>query len=135
MRAILLVTMLLAFLNLAKAQVKTNFNNPETITTRGKLGKDFRAKSLYVIPARDIKALLEKEMLENKSGEAKPFRIAEAIKVDIDVIKEAVWLKITNLLTENFLLWPQGQSPLASISTNSNFQRDQSYMCIVRMEK
>ncbi len=93
MRPILLLTVLLAFMHIANAQVKTNFNNAELITARGKFMKGFRSKSPFVIPARDIKALLEKEKLEDKTGGGKPFRIAEAVAVDIDVVKEAVWVE------------------------------------------
>ena len=115
MRPILLLALFLAFLNTAKGQVKTNFNNPESITTRGKFMKDFRAKNPYVIPARDIRALLEKEALENASGEAKPFRIAEAVYVDIDVVKEAVWVEDSNFAYGKFSIVAAGAK---SISAN-----------------
>ncbi len=44
MKSTLLALMLLVVLHFANAQVKTNFNNPEIITARGKFMKDFRAK-------------------------------------------------------------------------------------------
>ncbi len=62
MRTILLLSVfLLLFFNPANAQVKTNFNNTEHITARGKFVKDFRGKSPHIIPARDIKACLRKK--------------------------------------------------------------------------
>ncbi|WKZ61248.1 MAG: serine protease [Cyclobacteriaceae bacterium] len=91
MRSVLLSALLLVFFNVANAQVRTNFNNPKRVTDKGKFVKNFRGKSPYLIPARDIKALLEKEALENAGGEARPFKIAEAVNVDIDVVKEAEW--------------------------------------------
>lgn len=115
MRPVLFLTVLLAFMTLANAQVKTNFNNPESITTRGKFMKNFRAKNPYIIPARDIKALLEKEALENTSGEAKPFKIAEAVQVDIDVIKESVWVEDDNFAYGKFSIVAAGAK---SISAN-----------------
>lgn len=75
------------------AQVKTNFNNREPITERGKFSKSFREKNPQIIPAKDIQALLDKETRENTSDEAKPFKIAEAVPVDIDVVKEAEWIE------------------------------------------
>lgn len=93
MRLILLLILFLVFACLANAQVKTNFNNREPVTARGKFSKDFRGESPYIIPARDINALLDRDALENASGEPKPFKIAEAIEVDIDVVKDADWVE------------------------------------------
>ena len=56
MKPILLLTALLAlFSHLANGQVKTNFNNVEIMTSKGKFGKNFQAKSPRTIPAKDIK--------------------------------------------------------------------------------
>ena len=77
MRLTLLLTLLLAILNFAKAQVKTNFNNPEPITTQGKFMKNFRSKDPYVIPARDtwqridngqFKAIEAMSFINNNTG-------------------------------------------------------------------
>lgn len=46
-----------------------------------------------MIPARNIRALLRQDSVENLSGQPKPFRIAEALHVDIDVLKEAEWVE------------------------------------------
>jgi hypothetical protein len=59
--------------------VRTNINNDEVITSRGKFEKNYRPKPPYIIPPKDIKNLLEKEILENVTSELKPFKIAEAI--------------------------------------------------------
>lgn len=105
MRLILTVTILLMFVYLTNAQVKTNFNNRDLITTAGKFAKNFRGKSPLVIPARDIKALVEKEALESADGNARPFKIAEAVPVDIDVVRVeeddiANILKVANFIME-----------------------------------
>lgn len=93
MRLFLLFILLFVFASLANAQVKTNFNNSDVITEQGKFSKNYRGKKPFTIPAQDIQALLDKDELENLSEEPKPFKIAEAIKVDIDVLKEADWIE------------------------------------------
>lgn len=91
MRAIYLFGLLI-LATTSFAQVKTDFNNTQSITDRGKFMRNYsKSKLPYIIPSKDINALLEKEIGENKSGEAKPFKIAEAIPVDIDFVKEAEW--------------------------------------------
>jgi len=101
--------------NTAIGQVKTNFNNPESISAKGKFNKDFRAKNAYVIPARDIKALVDKEALDNASGVARPFMIAEAVSVDIDVTREAVWFEDNEFAYGKFSILAAGAK---SISAN-----------------
>lgn len=81
MRRVLLLTTLIFFGSISNAQVRTNFNNNEEINARGKFKKNYTFKRPYHLPRKDIKALFEKELLENSKGEAKPFRIAEAILV------------------------------------------------------
>ena len=115
MRYILLTIFLLIFLSFTKAQVKTNFNNHEVITVLGKFQKAFQPKGPYIIPAKDIKALIEKEDLENKTGEALPFKIAEAVPVDIDVVQEAVWVENSAYAFGKFSIVAAG---VKSISVN-----------------
>ncbi|WP_439490671.1 trypsin-like serine peptidase [Algoriphagus sp.] len=93
MRLFLLSILLFVCVSLANAQVKTNFNNSEKITEQGKFSKNYRGKRPHTIPALDTQALLAKDDLENLSEEPKPFKIAEAVKVDIDVVKEAEWIE------------------------------------------
>lgn len=118
MKKVLLLTWLLAFAGWTNAQVKTNFNSYESLTSGGKYIKNFRAKSPYVIPARDIKSLLEKEALENMSGEVKPFRIAEAVGVDIDVVEEAEWVEEEGFAYGKFSVVAAGAK-----SISANFDR------------
>jgi|GEM_PF-436665 len=119
MKPILLLTVLLAlFSQLANGQVKTNFNNAEVMTARGKFGKNFQAKSPRTIPAKDIKSLLEREAMESKSGEAKPLKIAEAVKVDIDAVKEAAWVEEGGFAHGKYTIIANGAK-----SISANFDR------------
>jgi hypothetical protein len=83
---------LVVFVEFANAQVKTNFNNTEQITASGKFLKNFLGKSPYVIPAKDHQKLLDKEALTGADGKARPFKIAEVVMADIDVVSEADWI-------------------------------------------
>jgi lysyl endopeptidase len=119
MKPILLLTMLLAlFSQLANGQVKTNFNNAEVMTSKGKFGKNFQAKSPRIIPAKDIKSLLEREAKEENLSEAKPFKIAEAVKVDIDVVKEAAWIEEAGFAHGKYTIVANGAK-----SISANFDR------------
>ncbi len=93
MRIIFLLAMLFIVLHFADAQVVTNFNSTRVIDARGKFRKSFKEKVPHFIPSKDVKMLLEKEVKEDGIGEAKPFKFAEPVKVDIDVIKEAAWVE------------------------------------------
>jgi lysyl endopeptidase len=119
MKPILLLTVLLAlFSQLANGQVKTNFNNAEMMTSKGKFRKNFQAKSPRIIPAKDIKSLLEKEATEGNLGEAKPFKIAEAVKVDIDIVKEAAWIEEAGFAHGKYTIVANGAK-----SISANFDR------------
>ncbi|HYF68096.1 MAG TPA: trypsin-like peptidase domain-containing protein [Ohtaekwangia sp.] len=102
MRYLLTTALICLFAGIVNAQVKTNFNNPEQIGRRGKFLKNFRAESPYVIPARDIKILLRQDSLERLSGEARPFKIAEALPVDIDLVKVAEWVEESGMAYGKF---------------------------------
>lgn len=93
MKVISFLAILFALLHFADAQVTTNFNNASVINAKGKFQKNFKVKAPHLITAKDIKALLEKEARENSTQEAKPFRFAEPVAVNIDVTKEAVWVE------------------------------------------
>jgi lysyl endopeptidase len=121
MRSFLLSIMLLGFVSLTNAQVKTNFNNREQITAQGKFSKNFRGKSPFTIPSRDIKTLLEKDASESASGQPKPFKIAEAVEVDIDVVKEADWVEEDEFAYAQFSVIAAGAK-----SVSANF--DQFYL-------
>ncbi len=75
-----------------RAQVKTDYNNRVAISARGKFNQNFTARIHHVLPAKSIKALLDKEAADSNSPEAKPFRIAEPVSVDIDVVENSTWI-------------------------------------------
>lgn len=86
------VLLLLVTFFSANAQVRTNLNNAEKITTKGKFNKAYRTSIDFEVPKKDIKELLEKEKREYAStNEDKPFRLATAIPVNIDIAKLANW--------------------------------------------
>lgn len=115
MRLILVFIAFIFIWSIANAQVRTNINNDEVITARGKFKKNYNAKAPYLIPPKDIKALLEKEMLENITEKAGPFKIAEAIPVDINVVQEASWIEEGNYEHGSFTIIAAGAK---SISVN-----------------
>ena len=115
MRLILVPAAFIFIWSIANAQVRTNINNDEVITARGKFKKNYSAKAPYLIPPKDIKALIEKEMLEIGTGESKPFRIAEAIPVDINVVQEASWIDEGSYAHGSFTIIAAGAK---SISVN-----------------
>jgi lysyl endopeptidase len=118
MRVILLLTLFGAFAKIAHTQVKTDFNNRETITMRGKFSKSFTGRTPHIIAARDNKTLFENEERENASGGAKPFRIAEAVPVDIDVVAEAEWIEEGGFAYGKFSVEATGAK-----SISANFDR------------
>ncbi|MBI1767411.1 MAG: trypsin-like peptidase domain-containing protein [Bacteroidetes bacterium] len=95
--------------------MRTNINNDEVITARGKFRKNYSAKAPYLIPPKDIKALFEKEILEKGADESKPFRIAEAIPVDINIVQEASWIEEGSYSHGSFTIIAAGAK---SISVN-----------------
>ncbi|MEK6783026.1 MAG: hypothetical protein AABY93_15105 [Bacteroidota bacterium] len=115
MKSTLLFTLLAISISLTTAQVSTNFNNPVAITAQGKFKKEHSSKAPYIIPAKDIKALLKKEALEDTVEGGKPFRIAEAVPVSIDVVSEATWVEDGGFVYGKFKLVAAGAK---SISIN-----------------
>ena len=78
---IIMLILLIGVSNQLFAQVNTNFNNKTQISARGKFNQNFAQSRTFTIPARDIKALNDKDATENQSLEARPFKIAEPINV------------------------------------------------------
>ncbi len=126
MKKTLLIISLLLFFNFFVlklfAQVKTLFSSKERISFQGKFRKDFNPNQTFVIPSIDSQSIIEKEMRENKtSNEPKPYRIAEPIKVSIDVLKEAQWLEDLEYGFGNFVL-------VASKAKSISLNFDQFYL-------
>jgi lysyl endopeptidase len=76
----------------ANAQVKTNLSNPDKISNKGKFNKSYKTDIDFEVPKKNIKELLENEEADYAStNEDRPFRLAIAIPVDIDITKQANW--------------------------------------------
>ncbi|HEX5170405.1 MAG TPA: hypothetical protein VFW11_14610 [Cyclobacteriaceae bacterium] len=97
------------------AQVKTDFNNTERITLSGKFNKRYQQLKSSIIPARDIQSLLRRDSLDDLTPEPKPYRIAEPISADIDVVKNAAWIQDESYAYGKYTIYAQGAK---SISVN-----------------
>lgn len=80
--ALLLVT------NCLPAQVSTNFNSKNVVSSRGQFFKDYRQAVDVIIPAKSIDSLLLIERNElTLSNEIKPFRLATPVAIDLGAIQ------------------------------------------------
>lgn len=104
-------------LSISHGQVRTNINSDIVITSNGKFNKNYNTKSPYIIPAQNISSLLEKEKAEFGTEGSGPFRFAEAIPVDINVVQEASWVEEEDYVHGIFKLIAAGAK---SISVNFN---------------
>lgn len=115
----LAVFLIFAIFLSANAQVRTNLNNVEKISTKGKFNKTTKTEVDLNIPKKDIKELLEKEKKEYTStNEDKPFRLATAIPVDIDIAKQANWTFEKEFAYGNFSIRLNG-----ALSASINFDK------------
>ncbi len=112
MKPILLFISFIFILN-ANAQTRTNLNSEEIITAKGKFDKNYNVKEPFIIPPQNI----EKEKLEAGTEWSGPFRFAEAIPVDINVVQEASWVEEEDYVHGIFKLIAAGAK---SISVNFN---------------
>lgn len=116
---LLLLTIVCLYTN---AQVKTNFNNDRTITNSGRFVKTYRTQTDFEIPAKDINALLNTERrLQAQSNEVKPFRLAEPVAVDLNIIRRMSWLYEGDTAFGKFTIHLRG-----ALSASINF--DQFYL-------
>lgn len=124
MRTIKTVFVMLLFVLpfLVQAQVKTNFNNKELISNQGRFKKAYKEQIDFEMPAKDINKLLEKEKKENgQSKDAKLFRLAEPIAVDLDIAKLINWVVDSGYAHGKFTIKING-----ALSNSINF--DQFYL-------
>lgn len=104
------------------AQVTTNFNNELTISSKGRFGKGYKERIDFEIPARNIASLLEAEKRADAgSNEARPFRLAEPIAIDLDIAKLINWVTDKETAYGKFTIKVNG-----ALSTSINF--DQFYL-------
>ena len=93
------------------AQVKTNFNNPEKIDTKGKFKINYSA-AIFELAAPDLTNALAREIAEVKGG-SKLFYIAEPVPVKIDVSQLASWVNVGKNSHGKFTLKSKGAKTLS----------------------
>jgi len=75
-----------------QAQVKTNFNNAELISNKGRFAKEYKTQTNFELSAKDINQLLVAEKKEiEQSNKTKPFQIAVPVSIDLDIAKTMDW--------------------------------------------
>lgn len=94
-------------------QVRTRFNNTIQISSTGKFKKSFRMKEPHVIRSRNISELLAKEALD-QAREPGPFRIAEPVSVDIDIVKNADWVEENGLAFGKYTIHATGAKTISA---------------------
>lgn len=88
----LLTAPLLLLCILCQAQVKTNFNNKTLIVERGHFLKSYKATIDFEIPSKNITNLLQAEKSKTDTTQGrKPFQIAVAVSVNLDIAKLMNW--------------------------------------------
>ncbi|MEQ1553963.1 MAG: trypsin-like peptidase domain-containing protein [Ferruginibacter sp.] len=106
----------------AVAQVTTNFNNENLISSRGTFSKNYATSIDFTVPAKNIEALLEKETQDKlKSNETKPFRLAEPVAIDLDIAKQIKWTYDSEFAYGKYTITQTG-----ALSSSINF--DQFYL-------
>lgn len=120
MRKMLLTAFaMLLFFCYSSAQVVTNFNNEQLISGKGRFGKGYKELIDFEVPARDITTLLKTEQQRNaRSNDAKPFRLAEPVAIDLDIAKRMNWVADGNSEFGKFTIKVNG-----ALSTSINFDR------------
>ncbi|MEO8406466.1 MAG: trypsin-like peptidase domain-containing protein [Chitinophagaceae bacterium] len=77
---------------IASSQVKTNFNNESIVSQKGQFEKEYKQQIDYQLSAKNIDDLLSTEKTEQLlSSEAKPFKLAVPVSVDLDIANLANW--------------------------------------------
>lgn len=104
MKNIIQIFFFAALIQTVNAQVKTNFSSNEPIDEKGKFLKKFQGKNTFKISAMDINELIRKEATTINSREAKPFRIAEPVSVNLDIVKEADWVEDSGFSFDKFTI-------------------------------
>ncbi len=86
------VTILFFIINSSIAQVSTNFNNDNTISTKGRFDRNYGTAIDLIIPSKNIDSLLSKEKRDLvQLNELKPFKLADPTKVNLDIPKLIKW--------------------------------------------
>ena len=107
------------------AQVSTNFNNDNIISSTGRFSKNYVDKVDFKISPKNIDSLLsiERQDLENSIGE-KPFRLAAPIEVDLDIARLTQWTSDAEFAYGKFTIELEGA--LSSSISFDNFYLPQN---------
>lgn len=95
----------------SKAQVKTNFNNTEKLSKRGRFDKLY-PESAFEIASPNLENALRSDKTEDSLG-SKVFYIAEPIAVNINVSKHANWMEDEKYFYGKFTLLAKGAKTLS----------------------
>ena len=89
-REIYLFLIALVITVIGNAQVRTNYNNLERLTEKGKFVKEYAVKAFDLTPP-DITEALRRDEAEQSQG-SKIIYIAEPVPVNISVVRQASWV-------------------------------------------
>jgi lysyl endopeptidase len=102
---LLLLVMVLTLSNDINAQVATDFNNESLISSKGQFVKDYSTQIDFEIPAKNIDNLLVMEKQElSQSNEAKPFRLAVPVSIDLNIPKLINWTQEKEFVYGKFVI-------------------------------
>ncbi len=91
-KKLLFILLVLALNKVGISQVKTNFNNNNLISGKGVFQKGYNPNIDIILAKKNVTELLLKEKKENEgSKDTKPFKLAEPVTVDLDIVKLAKW--------------------------------------------
>lgn len=109
---------LLAFISV-DAQVSTNLNNNNKVSIKGKYSKVYKTEINFEVPKKSIKDLLERENAEVLSSNVdRPYRLATAVAVDIDIARQISWLFENEFAYGKYIIRLNG-----ALSASINFDR------------
>jgi lysyl endopeptidase len=103
------------------AQVRTNFNNTERVSARGKFNNDYFNKP-FIIEAPDLNDAYAKEKAEEATG-SKIIFIAKAISTKIDVSQLASWTEVGKMSFGKFTITTKDAKTLSINFSNFNLPK------------
>lgn len=101
----------ICIVTIGHAQVKTNFNNSQKLSTKGRFAKEYATK-FFELAAPDLSNTLKRDQTEESLG-SKVFYIAEPISTNINVVKLASWITNENYEYGKFTLTSKGAKTLS----------------------
>jgi lysyl endopeptidase len=113
-----LVLIALCILSIGNAQVKTNYNNSERLTARGRFLKEYTPRAIE-LAAPDVSRALRRDQEEASLG-SKLLYIAEPMRVNINVVRDANWQTDGKWEYGKFTLRSKGAKTLSINFSNWN---------------